>query len=82
MKKMKRLAAIVASFILGLPYFLMAQDDGTYIEDLNLQDSSYMDPSLAPATESSSSGNTTIIIIVAVVVVVAVIFFLMKKKKK
>ena len=82
MKRMKRLAAIVASFMLGLPYFLMAQDDGTYIEDLNLQDSSYMDPSLAPATESSSSAPWGLIIVIVVIVVAAVVFFLMKKKKK
>lgn len=82
MKKMKRLAAIVASFMLGLPYLLMAQDDVTYIEDLNIQDSSYMDPDMGAVSDSASSGNTTIIIIVAVVVVVAVVFFLMKKKKK
>ena len=82
MKSLKKLTALVASFMLSLPYLLMAQDDGTYIEDLNLQDSSYMDPSLATTSESTSSGNTTIIIIVAVVVIVAIIFFLMKKKKK
>lgn len=82
MKKMKRLAAIAATFMLGLPYLLMAQDDGTYIEDLNLQDSSYMDPDMGAGSGGASSGNTTIILIIAVVVVVAVIFFLMKKKKK
>ena len=82
MKKMKRLTAIVVSFMLGLPYLLIAQDSGTYIEDLNTQDSSYMNQSMAPASDSSSSGNTAIIIVIAVVVVAAIIFFLMKKKKK
>lgn len=81
MKKMKRLATIVASFILGLPYLLMAQDGGTYIEDLNTQDSDYMNQGM-PATESTSSGNTAIYIVVAVVVIAAVVFFVMKKKKK
>ena len=79
---MKRLAAIVASFMLSFPYLLMAQDDGTYIEDLNVVDSSYMNPGTAATSESTSSGNTAIIIIVAVVVVAAIVFFLMKKKKK
>ncbi len=82
MKKMRRLTAIVASFMLGLPYLLMAQDDGTYIEDLNVQDSSYMDPTQAAGAESTSSGSTAIIIVVAVVVIAAIVFFLMKKKKK
>lgn len=80
---MKRLAAIVASFVIGLPFILKAQDDGTYIEDLNIQDSSYMDPDMGMAADSASSGNSTVIIIVAVVIIVAaVVFFLMKKKKK
>ena len=79
---MKRLAAIVALFMLGLPYLLMAQDDVTYIEDLNTQDSSYMDPDMAVVSDGSSSTPWGVIIIIAVVVVAAVVFFLMKKKKK
>ena len=82
MKSLKKLTAIVASFMLSLPYLLMAQDDGTYIEDLNLQDSSYMDPSLAANSESTSSGNSTVYLIIAIVIIAAVIFFLIKKKKK
>lgn len=77
---MKKLFALMVLSILSLPYALMAQDQGTYIEDLNPQDSSYMDQDLMAA--GSSSSNTTVIVIVAVVVVAVVAFFLLKKKKK
>lgn len=83
MKKMKKLTATFISMILSLPYMLLAQEEGTYIDDLNVQDSSYMEQDLLTGAESASSGNTTTIIIVAVVVVVAIVaFVLMKKKKK
>jgi LPXTG-motif cell wall-anchored protein len=73
----------LASFILSLPFFVIAQEDsGTYIDNLNVQDSSYMEQDLLAGTETASSGNTTIYIIVAVVVVAIVVFVLLKKKKK
>jgi LPXTG-motif cell wall-anchored protein len=80
---MKKLIGILASFILSLPFFVIAQEDsGTYIDNLNVQDSSYMEQDLLAGTETASSGNTTIYIIVAVVVVAIVAFVLLKKKKK
>jgi LPXTG-motif cell wall-anchored protein len=80
---MKKLIGILASFILSLPFFVIAQEDsGTYIDNLNVQDSSYMEQDLLAGTETASSGNTTIYIIVAVVVVAIVVFILLKKKKK
>jgi LPXTG-motif cell wall-anchored protein len=80
---MKKLIGILASFILSLPFFVIAQEDsGTYIDNLNVQDSSYMEQDLLAGTETASSGNTTIYIIVAVVVVAIVVFVLLKKKKK
>ncbi len=82
MKKIKRLTAIAISFMLSFPYLLMAQDEGTYIDNLNVQDSSYMQQNVAEGAEKSSSGNIAIIIIVAVIIVAVVVFFLMKKKKK
>ena len=83
MKKMKRVTAIIASFILSLPLMLMAQDEGgTYIDNLNAQDSSYMSQDLGGATEASSSGNTAIIIVVAVIVIAVVAFVIIRKKKK
>lgn len=82
MKKMKKLAAVLAAFILSLPYVLMAQEEGTYIDNLNVQDSSYMEQDLLANTEQASSGNTAVYIIVAVVIIAVVAFVILKKKKK
>lgn len=83
MEKVKRLFALFVLNILSLPYILKAQDEGTYIDDLNVQDSSYMEQDLlAGAEEASGSGTTIIIIIVVAVVVAAVAFFFLRKKKK
>lgn len=81
---MKRLAAGFAAFILSLPYVLMAQEEGgTYIDNLNVQDSSYMEQDLLGNTETaSSSGNTAVIIIVVVVIIAVAAFVIIKKKKK
>jgi len=80
---MKRVIALVGLFILSLPTLLMAQDQGTYIENLGAQDSSYMDDTLASPVQQSSGSNTTVIIVIVVVVIVAAVaFFLLKKKKK
>lgn len=78
---MKKLFALIMLNVLSLPYMLFAQDEGTYIDNLNVQDSSYMEQDLLASTESSSN-STVIIIVVAVVVIGAVAFFLIKKKKK
>ncbi len=83
---MEKLKRIIASFVLGLfsmPYMLKAQDEGTYIDNLGAQDSSYMEEDLlAGAEQSSGSNSTVIIIVVAVVVIAAVVFFILRKKKK
>lgn len=79
---MKRVIAIIGLFIMSLPTLLMAQD-GTYIDNLGAQDSSYMDEDLlADVGQQSSSNSTVIIIVVAVVVIAAAVFFFLKKKKK
>lgn len=77
---MKKLFALLMLNILSLPY-LMAQDEGTYIDNLNVQDSSYLDEDLLTGA-SQSSNSTVIIIVVAVVVIAAGVFFYLKKKKK
>ena len=79
---MKRFIAMIGLFLMGLPAFLMAQDQGTYIDNLGAQDSSYMDEAMAPVESASGGNSTVIIIVVAVVVIAAVAFFLLKKKKK
>jgi len=82
MKKLKALFAVVALSIMSLPYALMAQDEGTYIDNLDVQDSSYMDQDLLAGAEQGSGSSTTVIIIVVVVVVAAAAFFFLRKKKK
>jgi len=79
---MKKLKTVFASIILSLPFMAMAQEGGTYIDSLNVQDSSYMQQDLLAGTETTSSGNTTVIIIVAVVIIAVVAFVILKKKKK
>ncbi len=79
---MKKLTALFASIILSLPFMAAAQEGGTYIDSLNVQDSSYMEQDLLAGAETTSSGNTTIIIIVAVVIIAVGAFVLLKKKKK
>jgi LPXTG-motif cell wall-anchored protein len=76
---MKNLMAIVAAIILSAA--AKAQDAGTYIDSLNVQDSSYMQP-LETAAEETTSGNTAIIGIVVVVLIAVVAFVVIKKKKK
>lgn len=81
---MKKVIAMIGLFILSLPtMLLMAQDQGTYIDNLGAQDSSYLEEvPLAGAEQASGSNSTVIIIVVAVVVIAAAVFFFMKKKKK
>ena len=81
MKAMKKLFALLVLNILSLPYVLMAQDGGTYIDNLNVQDSSYLDEDLLAGAEQSSN-STTIIIVVAVVIVAVGVFLYLRKKKK
>jgi LPXTG-motif cell wall-anchored protein len=83
MKAFKRFFATIVAGILSFPYLLMAQDEGTYIDNLGVQDSSYMEQDLlAESAQSSGSGTTVIIIVVVVILLAAVAFFIMKKKKK
>lgn len=80
---MKRVIALIGLFIMSLPTLIMAQDEGTYIDNLGSQDSSYMDEDLLADVGTQSGGNSTaIIVIVVVVVIAAAVFFYLKKKKK
>ena len=81
---MKRVIAMIGLFIMSLPtMLLMAQDQGTYIDNLGAQDSSYLEEvPLAGPEQASGSNSTVIIVVVAVVVIAAAVFFFMKKKKK
>lgn len=79
---MKKLFTMVGLFLMGLPALLMAQEEGTYIDNLGAQDSSYLEDTMAPMEQASGSNSTVIIIVVVVVVIAAAAFFLLKKKKK
>jgi LPXTG-motif cell wall-anchored protein len=80
MKVINRIFAVIAG-ILGFPFVMAAQNEGTYIDNLGVQDSSYMEIDLL--NEGQSSGSGTVIIIIAVILVVlAAVYFYMKKKKK
>jgi hypothetical protein len=78
-KVMKNFMALMAAIVVSV--VAKAQDAGTYIDSLNVQDSSYMQP-LETATEESSSGNLTVIIVVAVALVAVIAFAVLRKKKK
>lgn len=80
MKALKSIFTVVTG-ILGFPFLMAAQEQGTYIDNLGVQDSSYMEIDLLNEGQGSGSG-TIIIIVAAVIVILAVVFFLMKKKKK
>ena len=79
---MKKITAIIASVVLGLPFMAGAQEGGTYIDSLNVQDSSYMQQDLLAGTETSSSGNITVIVIVVVIIIAVAAFLFMRSKKK
>lgn len=80
---MKKLIGMLATFILSLRFFAVAQEDsGTYIDNLNVQDSSYMEQDLLAGAETASSGTTTIIIIVVVIIIAVAAFVVLKKKMK
>ncbi|MBN1986292.1 MAG: LPXTG cell wall anchor domain-containing protein [Prolixibacteraceae bacterium] len=81
MKILKKISAFVILILLRMPN-LLAQDEGTYIDNLNIQDSSYLQQDALAGAESASGSNTTVIIIVAVVVIAVVAFLILRKKKK
>ena len=82
MKAVKRFFALVVLGILSLPYLVLAQDSGTYIDNLDVQDSSYMEQDLLAGAEQSSGSNTIVIVAVVVVVVAVGAFLLLRKKKE
>ncbi|PIF05846.1 MAG: hypothetical protein CSA36_04750 [Draconibacterium sp.] len=86
MKIMKNLKVVIASFLLTFPYILVAQDEGgSYIDSLNVQDSSYLNQSevAAGAEKATASSQSTIIIaIIIVVVLAAALIILLRKRKK
>lgn len=83
MKTVKRFFALTVLGILKLPYILLAQDEGTYIDNLEVQDSSYMEQDLFAVAEQPDSNSTIYIVVAIVVVIIAVgAFWFIRKKKK
>jgi len=83
MKTLRNLIATIIAAIFGYPLLAMAQDEGTYIDNLGVQDSSYMEQDqLADAANGSGSGTTIIIVVVVVIVIASIAYFMIKKKKK
>lgn len=82
MGKIGKMLSAVITGILGLPYLLLAQDEGTYIDNLGVQDSSYMEQDLVAEGAKGTGTGTIIIIILAVIVVIGIIAYLMRKNKK
>ena len=82
MKTIKKMSATLVAGIMSLPYLLMAQDEGNYIDNMQGQDSTYLDQEMVAEGAQNSGSGTTVIIIIAVVVVIAVIAFLSMRKKK
>lgn len=80
---MKRFIATIVTGIFSFPYLLVAQDEGTYIDNLSVQDSSYLEQDLlAEGVQRSGSGTTAIIIVVAVIIIAVVGYLVIKKRKK
>lgn len=83
MKTLKRLIATIVTGILSLPYLVVAQDQGTYIDNLGVQDSSYMEQDLlAEGAQGSGGGGTVIWIVIAVIVIIAAVAFFIRQRKK
>lgn len=81
---MKKIASFIAFFLGGLS-LLMAQDStATYIENLNVQDSTEIKAQMQGAAEhaGNSGSSTGLIIMIVAVVVLLVVFVLLRKKRK
>ena len=81
MKKTGRLLGAFITGLLGFPYLMFAQDEGTYIDNLGVQDSSYMEQDLVAEGARGTGTGTIIIIILVAIVVIGVIAYLVRKNK-
>lgn len=82
MKAIKNLIATLVSTFMSLPYLLFAQDEGTYIDNLGVQDSSYMEQDML--TEGANGGGSVsiIIYIIIIVIIIGAVVYFMKNRKK
>jgi subtilase family serine protease len=82
MKTLQRLIATIVAGILSFPYLVVAQDQGTYIDNLGVQDSSYMEQDMLAEGVQGSGSGTVVWIIIAVIIIIAVVAFFVKRRKK
>lgn len=82
MKNLGKLFAGLIAGIFGLPALLFAQDEGTYIDNLGVQDSSYMEQDIVAEGAQGSGSGTMLIIILVVIVIIGVVAYLIRKNKK
>jgi hypothetical protein len=83
MKKSGRLITAIIIGVLGFPCRLIAQNAETYIDNLEVQDSSFLEaPMMLNESQNSGAGTSAIIIIVVVFFIIAVVGYLAMKKKK
>ena len=68
-------------FCLSLTGVVKAQDNGTYIDETTVQDSTYVQDIFMGDEEEPASNNTVLYIVIAVVVIGGGYFVLRKKKK-
>lgn len=80
MKKLEKLFALVTG-IFGFPGLLFAQDEGTYIDNLGVQDSSYMEQDILAEGAQGSGTGTTLIIILVVIVIIGIVAYLIRRNK-
>jgi LPXTG-motif cell wall-anchored protein len=83
MKTLKRFSSSLLFGLMNLPFILKAQDEGTYLDNLGVQDSAYMEQDLlAESGQGSGSGTLIVIIVIAVVIIAGLIYYFARKKKK
>jgi hypothetical protein len=83
MEKSGRLITAIIIGVLGFPCRLIAQNAETYIDNLEVQDSTFLEaPMILNESQNSGLGTSSIVIIVVVVIIIAVVGYLAMKKKK
>jgi LPXTG-motif cell wall-anchored protein len=82
MKAFKDLFATLVAGICSLPYLLFAQDEGTYIDNLGVQDSAYMEQNMLAEGAQGSGTGTVVIIILAAIIIIGIVAYFIKKRKK
>jgi LPXTG-motif cell wall-anchored protein len=83
MRTIKMFIASMVTGLIWLPFKLMAQDGGMFIENLENPDSTYLEQEfMADAiVRSSGTGNMVLIIIAVLIVLAALGLYIIKKRR-